>query len=91
MSLLEVVPPVPATGFFTWAWLLIAIPALSAAVLLLVGRAGDRWCQILGAPSHWHLAMPGYFPRRISSRSQGTCPAAIRTGSRSVDGIEADC
>jgi NADH-quinone oxidoreductase subunit L len=49
MSLLEVVTPVPATGFFTWAWLLIAIPALSAAVLLLVGRAGDRWGHILGA------------------------------------------
>jgi NADH-quinone oxidoreductase subunit L len=49
MSLLEVVPPVPATGFFTWAWLLIALPALSAAVLLLVGRAGDRWGHILGA------------------------------------------
>jgi NADH-quinone oxidoreductase subunit L len=49
MSLLEVVPPVPATGLFTWAWLLIAIPAFSAAVLLLVGRAGDRWGHILGA------------------------------------------
>src|SRR5918996_1562333 len=49
MSLLEVVTPVPATGFFTWAWLLIAIPAVSAAVLLLVGRAGDRWGHILGA------------------------------------------
>jgi NADH-quinone oxidoreductase subunit L len=48
MSLLEVVTPVPATGFFTWAWLLIAIPAVSAAVLLLVGRAGDRWGHILG-------------------------------------------
>src|SRR5918997_340410 len=49
MSLLEVVTPVPATGFFTWAWLLIAIPAVSAAVLLLVGRAGDRWGHYLGA------------------------------------------
>src|SRR5918992_2344910 len=49
MSLLEVVAPVPATGFFTWAWLLIAIPAASAAILLLVGRAGDRWGHILGA------------------------------------------
>ena len=35
---LEVVTPVPATGFFTLAWLLIAIPAASSAVLLLVGR-----------------------------------------------------
>ena len=48
MSLLEVVAPVPATGFFTLSWLLIAIPALSAAILLLVGRAGDRWGHFLG-------------------------------------------
>jgi len=48
MSLLEVVTPVPATGFFSLSWLLIAIPALSAAVLLLVGRAGDRWGHYLG-------------------------------------------
>ena len=48
MSLLEVVTPVPATGLFSISWLLIAIPALSAAVLLLVGRAGDRWGHILG-------------------------------------------
>ena len=40
---LETVTPVPATGFFTLAWLLIAIPALSAAILLLVGRRADRW------------------------------------------------
>ena len=40
---LEVVTPVPATGLFTLAWLLIAIPAASAAVLLLVGRRADRW------------------------------------------------
>src|SRR5918999_2893271 len=49
MSLLEVVTPVPATGFFTSAWLLIAIPAVSAAILLFVGRAGDRWGHFLGA------------------------------------------
>ena len=42
MSLLEVGTPVPATGSFSWAWLLIAIPAVSAAILLLVGRSGDR-------------------------------------------------
>ena len=46
--LLEVVTPVPATGLFSMSWLVIAIPALSAAVLLLVGRAGDRWGHILG-------------------------------------------
>jgi NADH-quinone oxidoreductase subunit L len=46
---LEIVTPVPATGFFTVAWLLIAIPALSSAVLLVVGRRADRWAPYLGA------------------------------------------
>src|SRR6187200_2626034 len=46
---LETVTPVPATGFFTSAWLLIAIPAVSAAILLLVGRRADRWGHLLGA------------------------------------------
>ena len=40
---------VPATGLFTVSWLLIAIPALSAAILLLVGRRADRWAPYLGA------------------------------------------
>ena len=31
------------------SWLLIAIPALSAAILLLVGRRADRWAPYLGA------------------------------------------
>src|ERR1700710_1940382 len=38
----------PAGGLFSLAWLLIAIPAASAAVLLLVGRRGDRWGHLLG-------------------------------------------
>ncbi|HET9779082.1 MAG TPA: NADH-quinone oxidoreductase subunit L [Propionibacteriaceae bacterium] len=46
---LEIVTPVPATGFFTPAWLLIAIPAASSAILLLVGRRADRWAPYLGA------------------------------------------
>jgi NADH-quinone oxidoreductase subunit L len=46
---LETVTPVPATGFFTSAWLLIAIPAVSSAILLLVGRRADRWGHYLGA------------------------------------------
>ena len=41
--------PVPATGLFTVSWLLIAIPAVSAAILLLVGRRADRWAPYLGA------------------------------------------
>jgi NADH-quinone oxidoreductase subunit L len=49
MTALEIVTPVAATGFFTLAWLLIAIPLASAAVLLLVGRSGDSWGHYLGA------------------------------------------
>ncbi len=45
---LEVATPVAATGFFSLAWLLIVIPALSATVLLLIGRAGDGWGHFLG-------------------------------------------
>ncbi len=48
MYLLEVATPVAATGLFSYAWLLIAIPALSAAVLLLSGRVADSWGHLLG-------------------------------------------
>ncbi|HET9873008.1 MAG TPA: NADH-quinone oxidoreductase subunit L [Propionibacteriaceae bacterium] len=48
MSLLEVATPVAATGAFTYAWLLIAVPALSAAFLLLSGRVADSWGHLLG-------------------------------------------
>jgi NADH-quinone oxidoreductase subunit L len=48
MNLLEVVTPLPATGLFAYTWLLIAIPALSAAILLLGGRAADAWGHLLG-------------------------------------------
>jgi NADH-quinone oxidoreductase subunit L len=48
VNLLEVVTPVAAEGLFSYAWLLIAIPAVSAAILLLVGKAGDAWGHLLG-------------------------------------------
>jgi NADH-quinone oxidoreductase subunit L len=38
-----------ATGAQSGVWLLVAIPAVSAALLLLVGRRGDRWGPWLGA------------------------------------------
>ena len=45
---LEVVTPVPATGFFTLAWLLIAIPRELRGPAP-VGRRADRWAPYLGA------------------------------------------
>jgi len=42
VTLLETIVPVAATGMFSWAWLMIAIPALAAALLLLGGKALDK-------------------------------------------------
>ncbi|WP_242448432.1 NADH-quinone oxidoreductase subunit L [Cellulomonas sp. WB94] len=38
----------PAGGVLALGWLLVALPALSAAVLLLAGRRSDRWGHWLG-------------------------------------------
>ncbi|WP_227425822.1 NADH-quinone oxidoreductase subunit L [Pengzhenrongella sicca] len=38
----------PAEGFLSLGWLLIAIPLLSAAILLLAGRRADPWGHWLG-------------------------------------------
>ena len=40
-----------ATGVLTSYWLLIAIPLVSAAILLLSGRRADRWIHWLGVAS----------------------------------------
>jgi NADH-quinone oxidoreductase subunit L len=40
-----------ATGLLDAVWLLVAIPAASAAVLLLGGRRVDRWGHLLGVAS----------------------------------------
>ena len=39
----------PASGIQTGVWLLVALPALSAAVLLIGGRRTNRWGPLLGA------------------------------------------
>ncbi len=46
------VVPVEATGAFSLLWLVVALPALGAVVLLLGGRRLDRWGHLLG------VAMP---------------------------------
>ncbi|HEU5265481.1 MAG TPA: NADH-quinone oxidoreductase subunit L [Jatrophihabitans sp.] len=40
---------IAATGVQTGVWLLVAIPAVSSAVLLMVGKRGDKWGPYLGA------------------------------------------
>ena len=45
--------PVEATGVFSWAWLMIAIPAASSAILLVLGRRSDRWGHLLATVASW--------------------------------------
>ncbi|MEO3923843.1 NADH-quinone oxidoreductase subunit L [Micromonosporaceae bacterium B7E4] len=40
-----------ATGLLGSVWLLVAIPLVSAAILLLLGRRADRWGHLLGVAS----------------------------------------
>jgi NADH-quinone oxidoreductase subunit L len=43
-----VVHPVAADGVFSLLWLVVALPLLGAVVLLVGGRATDRWGHLLG-------------------------------------------
>ena len=84
---LEIVTPVPATGFFTLAWLLIAIPAASSAVLLLVGRRADRWAPYLGG-CRWPPSRSVYPLHSVARPRTGVAPYRCRctTGSPASDG-----
>ena len=42
-----------ASGAFTLTWLLVALPLLSAAILLLGGRRTNSWGHVLGALVPW--------------------------------------
>lgn len=42
-----------ANGTAQWAWLMIAVPALSAALLLLAGRRSDAWGHWLATAASW--------------------------------------
>lgn len=48
MYLLETLTPVAATGLFSYAWLLVAVPAVCAGLLLVLGRRSDSWGHLLG-------------------------------------------
>ena len=62
-----------ATGVFSLAWLLVALPLLGAAVLLLGGRRTDRWGHLLGT------AMPARLVRARRPAFFAACSAATPT------------
>ncbi len=45
---IPVVDPGSATGIYSLLWLVIALPLAGAAILLVGGRATDRWGHLLG-------------------------------------------
>lgn len=45
--------PVAASGSFTLGWLMIAIPAVTAALLLVLGRRSDKWGHLLATLASW--------------------------------------
>ena len=49
-----------ATGFTAYAWLLVALPALGAAVLLFGGRATDRWGPLFAVAMSWAAFVVGF-------------------------------
>ncbi len=51
MNPLDVVTPVAASGVFNAAWALILIPLVTAAILLLAGKASNSWGHWLGTLS----------------------------------------
>ena len=58
MLLETLAEPVAATGMFTLAWTMIAVPLAMAAVLLLAGKLSDRWGHLAAtAAVLWSFAI----------------------------------
>ena len=49
-----------ATGVTAYAWLLVALPALGAAVLLFGGRATDKWGPLFAVAMSWASFVVGF-------------------------------
>src|SRR5215468_3271499 len=50
-ALVAAVHYAPAHGVLSSMWLLVAIPAFSALILLVAGKRADKWGHILGVAS----------------------------------------
>jgi len=81
VHLLETIAePVAATGMFTLAWTMIAVPALVAGLLLRGGRVADRWGHLLAtAAGLWSFSIAACL-----FGSQLVVPPAERVVSASV-------
>lgn len=69
------VEPVAATGAASWAWLMIAVPLASAAILMLLGRRSDSWGHLLATAASWASFVVGAI---IVAQMLGTGEASRR-------------
>ena len=73
MITLETLAPVAATGMFNVAWLMIAVPAVSAAVLLLFGSILDRighWIAVAAVLFSFSIAACLFAQQLLSAPDQ---------------------
>ncbi len=73
MITLETLAPVAATGMFSVAWLMIAVPAVSAAVLLLFGSILDRighWIAVAAVLFSFSIAACLFAQQLLSAPDQ---------------------
>ena len=73
MTTLETLAPVAANGMFTVAWLMIAVPAVSAAVLLLFGSILDRighWIAVAAVLFSFSIAACLFAEQLLSAPDQ---------------------
>ena len=67
-----------ATGITAYAWLLVALPMLGAAVLLLGGRATDKWGPMFATAMSWASFAVGFLIwMSMLSRGDGARPASL--------------
>jgi NADH-quinone oxidoreductase subunit L len=80
MITLETLAPVAATGMFTVAWLMIAVPAVSAAVLLLLGSILDRighWVAVAAVLFSFSIAACLFAEQLLSAPDQRAVGAVL--------------
>ena len=89
---LHLVEPVAASGFASYAWLMIAVPLASAAILLLLGRRCDSWGHLLATIASWASFLVGALivaqmlgADEVSRRMTRTLFTWIPAGEFSVD------
>ena len=67
-----------ASGITAYAWLLVALPMLGAAVLLLGGRATDKWGPMFATAMSWASFAVGFLIwMSMLSRGDGERPASL--------------